>query len=249
MLRWDIEYSEKFDQDYQVLLKDIQADGHDTILKSKIKAHITSYRNQFQQFVDLSQQRGLNSKEGLLGEMRSTIHQSETLLNEVSEELEPVIATQTRNAKILYMVTSTIPIVLILGVAIFTVKSIVSPINRLKKRINKTRTEHDLTIRANMSGNNGVSEMAMSAVNKAKEASSALGAIANYVMIINQQTERVIKGTQQQSATADGIKTNISAIDIMAASASESSQQTRTASNLLKSKALQLQDVVGLFKI
>lgn len=86
MLRNDMEYSEKFDRDMVVLQTDLSnAYLHDGV-KIEISTALAAYENDFRALVSATQRMGFSSDEGLHGQMRSSIHQGENILGELSQQ-------------------------------------------------------------------------------------------------------------------------------------------------------------------
>ena len=86
MLRMDLTYINKFDQDMAVLQQDLSAAAIGAGIKQEIISAMNAYEKDFKALVNANITLGLSSKEGLLGEMRKTIHQSEALLAQLQAE-------------------------------------------------------------------------------------------------------------------------------------------------------------------
>ena len=162
MLRWDMKYLDKFDKDVLVMQNSLDDSPHSSATKQQIATLLGSYADQFRQFVVLSQNKGLSSEQGLMGEMRSTIHQSEDLMEQVAAEIEPVIAAKLQNSQTLYLALSVILIVAFLALSWLIIRSIVNPIHALKQLIVQAKNNRDLTLRANVSGSSEIRDMAQS---------------------------------------------------------------------------------------
>ncbi|MDJ0831957.1 MAG: HAMP domain-containing methyl-accepting chemotaxis protein [Gammaproteobacteria bacterium] len=162
MLRWDMKYLGKFDKDVAVMQKSLDASPHSADTKQKIAALLGSYAGQFRQFVALSQDKGLKSDQGLMGEMRSTIHQSEDLMDQVGAEIEPEIEAKIQGSQLLGLMLSLILIIAFAALSWWIVRSIVKPINSLKQLMVDARNSKDLTLRADISGSSEVRDMAQS---------------------------------------------------------------------------------------
>ena len=86
MLRMDLKYLEKFDKDLAAFHADLKRSNHPNDIKQEINAAMLQYQQDFHALVDAAQEKGLNSKLGVLGSMRSTIHKSEEMLAQLGEE-------------------------------------------------------------------------------------------------------------------------------------------------------------------
>lgn len=86
MLRNDIEYIKKFDEDMAVMQLDLSRAYLNQRVKKKISTALAAYEEDFKVLVSTTQQMGLSTKEGLHGEIHESIHQSEGILNELRED-------------------------------------------------------------------------------------------------------------------------------------------------------------------
>jgi len=86
MLRNDIEYNRKFDKDMAVMQSDLSKVYLNQRVKKEISTALAAYEKGFKALVSATQQMGFSSKDGLHGEMRKSIHQSEGILNELRRD-------------------------------------------------------------------------------------------------------------------------------------------------------------------
>lgn len=162
MLRWNIKYLDKFNKDIQVMAMDLDNSNHTPAMRENISALLGSYAEQFRRFVKLSQTKGLSSKQGLMGQMRNTIHESEAMLEQASGEIEPLIASGIKNSQAVYIAMSIILSIIFITLSLLNIHSIVKPINKLQRLMIEAKKEQDLTLRADDSGSDEISQMAQS---------------------------------------------------------------------------------------
>lgn len=162
MLRWNIKYLDKFNKDFVVMQQDLNNSSHSTETKNNIATLLNSYADQFRHFVTLSQEKGLSSNQGTLGEMRKTIHQSDTVIDEVTQKIDPAITDSLSESKLLYLTASLILSVLFLALAALIIRSIVFPIRSLQTLMTKAKEQQDLSLRADDYGKNEIAYMAQS---------------------------------------------------------------------------------------
>jgi len=87
MLRGDLKYLTKFDKRIKILQQKLQASSLDNGFESQALTALKGYQTNFLALVKAKERFGLSSKEGILGEMRTTIHQSETLLDSLNTRM------------------------------------------------------------------------------------------------------------------------------------------------------------------
>ncbi len=92
-------------------------------------------------------------------------------------------------------------------------------------------------------------EQARSVVGQATKAGESLAAISGSVIRINDMNTQIASAAEEQSATAEEINRNISCISEMANETSSGAQQTASASGELARLGIDLQEIVGQFKV
>jgi methyl-accepting chemotaxis protein len=150
MLRLDMKYLTKFDHNVEKFSARLSTSSHPLANKEKIESLMAQYRTQFTELVTNSQLKGLNSKEGVLGTMRSKVHDGETLLAEISEEIKATVKEEVGSLDTFQLVTNLIGLVLViivlttLGLLAF---GIIRPVQELAQIMTKAANENDLTLR------------------------------------------------------------------------------------------------------
>ncbi|MDH5600431.1 MAG: methyl-accepting chemotaxis protein, partial [Gammaproteobacteria bacterium] len=81
MLRNDLKYLEKFNQDFIKIESRLNNSIHSASTKTAIQTSLQEYQKHFQNLVNGYKEKGLSSKSGLLGEMRETVHKTETIIS------------------------------------------------------------------------------------------------------------------------------------------------------------------------
>ena len=87
MLRNDIKYSEKFDHDMRTMQADLANAYLHPGVKDELRTALAAYEKDFKALVSATQQMGFSSDEGLHGQMRGSIHESEDILAELRQTL------------------------------------------------------------------------------------------------------------------------------------------------------------------
>jgi methyl-accepting chemotaxis protein len=162
MLRLDAKYLDKFNQDVQVMARNLSDSQYSVEKKDEITGLLKSYSDQFNNFVKLKQDIGLSSDLGAMGEMRTTIHKSDSMLEKVSNEIEIAIEDALNISENIFLLLSVILPILFISFALIIIRSIVVPIRQLRGLMTKAKDEQDLTLLATGFGQNSIGEMAES---------------------------------------------------------------------------------------
>ena len=87
MLRSDLKYLDKFNRNIALFEENLAASPIPSDSKQVIRDRLAQYQSDFLALVDGYKQKGLSSKEGLHGSLRSTVHQTETIFKEMDAEV------------------------------------------------------------------------------------------------------------------------------------------------------------------
>lgn len=142
MLRRDLKYKELFIQKIHSLIKTPQ--------NKNIKTYLNAYENHFIQFVQEEKKIGLHENQGLLGQMRKAVHDSEKLLEKMSSVLIQDLHYQTleltKFTHIFTLIVFFITILIIsLLVKFFTSETKVDKLTQLNNELSKTLSELERT--------------------------------------------------------------------------------------------------------
>ena len=86
MLRNDIKYIGKFDQDMSVMQKDLSRAYLHPETRRRISTALATYEQDFKALVSATEKKGFSSNEGMHGEMRRSVHEAERILEELRQE-------------------------------------------------------------------------------------------------------------------------------------------------------------------
>ena len=86
MLRNDIRYIGKFDEDMSVMRKDLSRAYLHPEVRRRISTALAAYEKDFKALVSATEKKGFSSNEGIHGEMRRSVHQAERILEELRQE-------------------------------------------------------------------------------------------------------------------------------------------------------------------
>ena len=157
MLRQDLTYLAKFDENFNSLKGTLSAASMTEAQQRNIQSSMQQYRNNFHALVEASREKGLTAQDGKLGELRSTVHTAEGLLMEMSKSLHGKLSAN-RTALRSTMIMTAIGLTLVLVLAVITVmQSVVRRLSLLDARMRDiAEGEGDLTQMLDDSGNDEI---------------------------------------------------------------------------------------------
>lgn len=153
MLRSDLKYLTKFDKSFDKFLKDNEEEK----LSVNVTNNLNDYKRDFYALVDGYKKIGLTPAEGALGELRDTIHKTDTLLKELI-----VTADLNLNAKkssvLNIMAITFIILLIVMGILTYIIsKSINKQIEKISKAISIITKNRDVSHAIPVDGENEIS--------------------------------------------------------------------------------------------
>lgn len=244
MLRHTMKYLGKFDKNMTAFFNDLAASTHSPAVKEKLQRLMHMYRSRFEELVKTSQQKGLTSKEGLMGKMRATVHQSETTLDKlhemVSNTVDAEISTLETTSNVLALTLITVLAALLYSIA----SSIICPIQILAKTMTRATEENDLSLRMKIGAQdeigktarafNSMLEKFQNIVGQVNNSSSQMSAAAEELSLITQETTL---GIQEQTSQTDQVATAINEMSATVQEVSRSAGEAAVAANETSAEA------------
>jgi methyl-accepting chemotaxis protein len=240
MLRDDLKYVEKFEKDFLVMTSDLAASDLSYGDKSSLQKLLDQYRNDFLALVEGHKEKGLSEKEGLRGEMRRAVHSAEQQIDTMKADVIAALEEEVRADRTLMMSIIVVLAIIMAGVIIVIARSIIRPVESLRAVMQDASNHKDLSLRAPVSGNDEIAEMA-AVYNTMSEAfhgilkrvqassiqvSSSAGELA---VLTNQSRQGMLRqqGESQQAASAMNKMT--ATVQEVARNASNAANASRTA--------------------
>ncbi|MFT4924804.1 MAG: methyl-accepting chemotaxis protein [Phenylobacterium sp.] len=160
MLRLDLKYVAKFGEDIVTLRASLEQSNISATDKVAITTNIDNYQQKFVNLTEVRAQMGLKSDQGLLGELRATIQQTEALLVTMIAENELSIADAADLIKLVGLVVSALIALLVCLFSFVSSNSIIRCIRNISGKIGEIRTSNNLILRADASGHDELAVMA-----------------------------------------------------------------------------------------
>ncbi len=218
MLRRDLKYIDKFNNGIQTFKQQLVNEPLPASTISAIQGYLVEYQTKFQQLVDAEAQIGLNEKSGALGELRATIHQTETLLNAIINSFNERLEAQTQSTIGQAIVVFILAMAFTLFIVFTTSRSILMPILAVRNAISHIRTKNDLTWLVKSKGKDEL-------VDLATDVNSLVADFRNLIMNVNSALDTLDNATEELASntqgTLEGMELQFSESDMVATSGAE----------------------------
>lgn len=218
MLRSDMKYLAKFNKDIITIEKNLVNSIHPQSNKESISKNLKKYKKDFSLLVKGYQTKGLTSKQGLLGDMRGTIHKSETILKELSNTLTKTVDNKVSTITVIFVLSTIIFSIIIIGFITLILKNTLFSLTQLSRLMQDVESKNDLTIRCSNTSKDEIGIMS-SSFNKMLEKFEAL------VQQINSSSTQLATASEEVSSVAqestNGILQQRSETDMIATAMNE----------------------------
>jgi len=265
MLRKSNKYIDKFNNDYNKMMTDLESSSLSEGSQSQIKKYMQAYQQDFIKLTEGYKRRGLSSDEGVLGEMRTAIHQSETMLEKASKGLEETLNEKIKSDSTTFSLLSLIIAAFLISSIFWLTRGIGSTVNNLKSIMQQVAKQNDLTIQAKSSGSDEISQMAdafnqmmlkfKQSIHQILQSSNQLATSAadfsdlsntstQNILNQNSETEMVASAMNEMAATVQEVASNAETAAGAANSANGEVQKSKDIVNETASSISQLADEV-----
>ena len=150
-------YPKKFEANFEKMLDDVKSSYLTFEKKDEVIGHLEHYKESFFAAVTAIEKRGLNPKSGIMGAMRDSVHQTDTLLKELLESSVAFIDAKTLTLKTLYWGVNMTLALLYFALLWAIIRSIIHPIRTFTDEVSSN--EYDLSYEYNGHGKDEISTM------------------------------------------------------------------------------------------
>ena len=158
MLRKDLKYVNSFKLKINKLL------SNERLLTPVLRDYLLSYKRSFLALIEEEHLLGLNSKSGLKGEMRKTVHQTEVVIKRMIHSLEKNISDKSSSLAFYNLVIAASVIFLIALIIYFISKNIISSLKNFQEGLSSffayLNRESTIINELKVSGNDEIADMA-----------------------------------------------------------------------------------------
>jgi len=235
MLRTDLTYYEKFKNNLKKLIAQVQQNKAHLTNSEQIISLLHKYQTAFDNLVKQQQKIGLTPNDGLQGQMRSTIHQVDTVLKQLVTKTQQEVNHYANFINTIGYSISTLVLIIAFIATWLLGKSILGAIMSLKTTMTTIAESNNLTLQANTKTNDELGEMA-TAFNLMltnfrhliAEVNTSVSAVNEATATLSQNIAVTNQGVNQQIEETDMVAT---AVTEMVATVEEIASNTHEAAN------------------
>lgn len=158
MLRSDLKYLEKFNKSLGIFLEDIKEANllnHDEAI-----ALLSAYSKDFYNLVDGYKEIGLSAKDGALGEMRDTVHQTDESLKELFKSVDALLDEKNRDIKNLLFIIFVVLLITMVVFALTVIRKINAQIKNISDSVSHITKSKDISSKIRITGKDELSKLA-----------------------------------------------------------------------------------------
>ncbi len=240
MLRRDTKYVDKLTNNIDKLLNQLESSTHSPTDKSNLAKALGQYKADFLKLVALEKELGLNHKQGLLGELRDTIHKTEELLNQTEASVVAAIHANAERVDMMFMLIAALLAIVNVGLTVWIAIGIIRPVEKLSQAMSQASKEHDLTLRVDITGKDEIASMANvfnsmlsefnNAMGRVMDSSTQLSSSAEQLTATtSKSTQDIIRQRSESDLVATSINEMLSTVQEVARNANEAASASRTA--------------------
>ncbi len=203
-LRQDLKYSQRHKENVAVLLQSISNSEVGYIRQKDLNLLVSRYAEIFSEIVQASIEKGLTPELGLLGEIRNSVHTTESVFHVVQKNIQLSIDELNQNAS-LFSQLATLLIAIVLTLLLMLVsRSITQRLKNINHHLAKIASgKGDLTVQLSSSGNDEISELATSFNAFVVKLNTMFGEISTISKNLNQSSVANSKSSQKSSSNAN----------------------------------------------
>ena len=214
MLRLDLKYLDTFRDNIAGFTQTINNSDYSAELKSRLISAVNDYQRQFEVLVEKQREIGLSAEDGVMGEMRSIIHKTETSLDAMDQAGKENLASQKSAAVFFAILVFIVIIAAVMLLVMLTSNSIVSPLVQMSNMVKRIRETDDLTLRSHLAGNDEITSLS-AFIDSLLEAfqeliinvNKALTTLNTATQNLSENVSYTSQGMQRQQAESDQVAT------------------------------------------
>lgn len=197
MLRRDAKYIDRFNNNVAIFEQEIRASELNSTIQNRLIALLSTYQSKFSQLVNAETRIGLDHKSGLLGELRKTIQQTESLIEQLVETEKETINKQIRTDDIIMVTVFIVMALSIIVLNICTSRSIIRPVLSLNRAIANIRDNNDFTLRAKYQGNDELAHAAKDFNSLMDDFQALIGQVNTALTTLDEATKNLQENSRQ----------------------------------------------------
>ena len=214
MLRKDLKYIDLFNAEIEKAHSLVKGKSN----SSAIDDNLTDYKAKFNVLVQKEREIGLNENEGLMGEMRSTIHTVEPLMIKITNEVDNYSKELTTRAEYLLSIVLLIGIIFVFLISLYVMRDIYAMLGgepKLVAEISEQISRGDLVsiVHNSKTRSQGAIGSMYLMVDKLKEVVKAIhdssGQIASSSNQLSSTAEQLSQGANEQASSLEEVSSSM----------------------------------------
>ncbi|RHW76846.1 methyl-accepting chemotaxis protein [Colwellia sp. RSH04] len=218
MLRLDEKYIARLTGNVDNLLTSLANTSLDDNKKEQIASLIGNYKTAFLQLTSAQKELGLDSKSGLLGKVRATVHKVDNNLASLVSVSKEAVDENIQFTNTLAFSLFTIVLIISLASGILISKSILSRIDNLRSSMNQIAENNDLTIDVSLEGNDELADMSDAFKKMLDSFRALIHEVTHSVETLNSATGSLAENIYNSN---EGVETQMQQTDLVATAVTE----------------------------
>ncbi|WDE11183.1 methyl-accepting chemotaxis protein [Thalassomonas haliotis] len=218
MLRLDDKYVDKLDKNIALLKDKVNNSEFPSGQQEQINDLLANYQSAFLDLVREQKRLGYSSANGILKEMRSTVHQVDKVMASLLEKNNELVESHKSWINITSYSIAFIVLIIAVGFAVVLTRSIISAITEMKSTMEVVAKTNDLTVVVNDSGKDELSDMAKVFNAMITSFRSLIVEVNHSVTTLNSATQTLAENI---SVSNVGVEAQIQETDMVATAVTE----------------------------
>ena len=148
MLRADLKYLDSFNAEFSRFKSLLDGQNASAALQSAADSYADAYRN----LVSGSQQMGLKHDQGIMGDMRKAVHETESSLKAMTDKANNALEKASTSSRYLAFTLFFVVLAVVIVLVLLTSRSILQPIQNVCRTIGVIRKDNDFRQRVAVEG-------------------------------------------------------------------------------------------------
>lgn len=159
LMRKDIKYIDKFNNNFLIFADDLKSSNIDESTKAQLLKHIDAYKKDFLQLVSLTEKKGLDSKKGILGTMRQTVHKSEEILETAHLKIKENVKNTSASIQTVNLIVSLLIAIFVIGFTFFISRTVSRSLSGFVKTLQDICHSGNLMLRVEDKGTDEIAQV------------------------------------------------------------------------------------------
>lgn len=195
--RTRLKYQQNFNLHFEQFIQELDLADLSSEQKEVIRQQMAVYRSSFTALVSGYSEKGLNAQSGLRGQMRDSVHKTESQLSELMAITEQHLLSELKRMNQKGMGLAALLAVVIAGGLLLMVRQIISPLNQAVHHMQEiAQGDGNLTVRLKDKGRDELSDLA-------RAFNTFVDKISGVVREVSQQSTEINRASEAASSLAD----------------------------------------------